>query len=129
MHACHACGVDLDLGLNVVIGRRDECPKCRAPLHACRNCVAYDEDMRHGCRELNAEPPRDKDAANFCDFFALRSGAMAEREADKSAAAKASLEALFGPKPSERSAAGPASQGSDDPAARAKAALDALFKK
>src|SRR4051812_21406210 len=100
MHACHACGADLDLGVNVVIGRRDECPRCRAPLHACRNCAAYDETMRHGCRELNAEPPHDKDAANFCDFFALRSGPMAEREADPSAAAKARLEALFGPRPS-----------------------------
>jgi hypothetical protein len=125
MLACHACGRELDLGLGAVVGRRDECPQCRAPLHACRNCAAYDEAMRHGCREPNAEPPRDKDAANFCDFFVMKHGPMADREEDQSAKARSALAALFGGKPKEQAAGGQP----EDPAARAKAALEALFKK
>lgn len=95
MHACHACGAELDLGLAGNAGRRDDCPHCRAPLHACRNCVAFDEAARHGCKEPAAEPPRDKDAANYCDFFLYRKGAMAPREEDPKAKALAALDALF----------------------------------
>jgi hypothetical protein len=127
MLACHACGKELDPGLNAAVGRRDECPHCRSPLHACRNCAAFDEAMRHGCCEPNAEPPRDKDAANFCDFFALKRGPMAERGEDPSAKAKAALDALFSGKPA--SGAPAPSPEPQDPAARARAALDALFKK
>lgn len=95
MHCCHGCGAELDLGLGGVAGRRDECPRCRAPLHACRNCRAFDETARHGCREPAAEPPRDKDAANFCDFFVYREGPMAPREEDPRAKALSALDALF----------------------------------
>jgi hypothetical protein len=81
--------------------------------------------MQHGCREPNAEPPRDKDAANFCDFFVIKRGPVAERGEDQSAKARSALDALFGGKAVEQATAGQP----EDPAARAKAALDALFKK
>jgi hypothetical protein len=126
MFACHACGGELDLGLNAVPGRRDECPRCRAPLHACINCAAYDDSRQNGCIEPNAEPPRDKHAANFCDFFALRRGPMAAREADPSVAARSALDALFAGKPSAAPKVGAAEE---DPASRARRALDELFKK
>src|SRR5438552_2004736 len=51
MHVCHACQKVVDLGVSGAAGRRDECPHCRAPLHCCLNCHAYDESMRYGCRE------------------------------------------------------------------------------
>jgi hypothetical protein len=141
MFACHVCGAELDLGLNAVVGRRDECPSCRAPLHACRNCAAYDDSRQNGCIEPNAEPPRDKAMANFCDFFALRRGPMAEREADQSAKARAALDALFGDGSAVplRPVAGEAGSSSkqtsaqppkeEDQATRARRALDDLFKK
>jgi hypothetical protein len=95
MLACHACGAELDLGVAGTAGRGDDCPACRAPLHACRNCRAYDLSARYGCREPQAEPPHDKDAANFCDLFVYRQGAAAAREEDPKAKALAALEALF----------------------------------
>src|SRR2546422_1950434 len=61
MHVCHACRREVDLGVSAAAGRRDECPHCRAPLHCCLNCHAYDESMRYGCREPQAEPPADKE--------------------------------------------------------------------
>ncbi len=95
MICCHACGAELDLGVAKVAGRQDSCPGCRAPLHACRNCHAYEETARHGCREPQAEPPHDKDAPNFCELFVFRKGAATPREADPRAEAMARLEALF----------------------------------
>jgi hypothetical protein len=95
MHVCHACGNEIDLGLARAAGRREECPHCRAPLHACRNCTAFDETARYGCREPQAEPPLDKDAANYCDFFVFRKGPAAPKEEDPRAKALADLEALF----------------------------------
>jgi hypothetical protein len=98
MHACHACGAAVDLGVSGVAGRADQCPACSAPLHACRNCHAYDDSARHGCREPQAEPPHDKDAANFCELFVYRKGGMKPKEEDPKAKAMAALEALFGKK-------------------------------
>lgn len=95
MPFCHACAKELDLGVGGIVGRRDECPHCREPLHACRNCHAFDETVRYGCRERQAEPPRDKTAANACDYFVLRKDAPAPREEDPRANALAALDALF----------------------------------
>ena len=95
MLACHGCGAEIDLGVGGIAGRADECPSCRAPLHACRNCRAYDDTARHGCREPQAEPPHDKDAGNFCDFFVFRAGAAKPKEADPRAQALAALNDLF----------------------------------
>ena len=95
MIACHACGAELDLGVGNIAGRGDSCSHCRAPLHACRNCHAHAAAARHGCREPQAEPPNDKDAANFCELFVYRQGAARPREEDPRAKALAALEALF----------------------------------
>ena len=93
--ACQACRKELDLGLGGTAGRRDECPHCRAPLHCCFNCHAYDDTARHGCREPQAEPPHDKAAENYCDLFVFRKGARPPREEDPRAKALAALDALF----------------------------------
>ena len=95
MLVCHACGKEIDLGLGGTAGRRDECEHCRAPLHACRNCAAYDLSARYGCREPQAEPPHDNDAANYCDFFVFRKCPAAPKEEDPRAKALAALDALF----------------------------------
>ena len=95
MNVCHACRQEIDLGLGGTAGRRDDCPQCRAPMHACLNCHAYDDTARHGCREPQAEPPHDKAAANYCDLFVFRKGERAPREEDPRAKALAALEAMF----------------------------------
>ena len=48
---------------------RDECPACGRDLHICRNCEFYDLNAYRQCRESISEPVRDKDKANYCDFF------------------------------------------------------------
>ncbi|MCB0413443.1 MAG: hypothetical protein KDD50_03860 [Bdellovibrionales bacterium] len=74
------------------IGRREECPECGADLHVCRNCRFYDEKAYNECVETSADVVREKDRANFCDFFELNTEAKAADEKDK---LKAAAEALF----------------------------------
>jgi hypothetical protein len=92
---CRRCGAPLD-GLSLPISRRDKCPSCGVPVHACKQCRFYDPAVSDQCREDDAERVSDKDTANFCDYFQLGAGrfdAGRSREAERSQSA---LDALFG---------------------------------
>jgi hypothetical protein len=91
---CWKCGASLT-ALSLPLSRRDECPKCRAELHVCRMCVEYDTRVAHHCREPTAEEVRDKEHANFCDFFRPRAGAYTPPD-PAAERARADLEKLFG---------------------------------
>jgi len=52
-----------------VLGRRSECPKCRADLHVCKNCQHHDPKAYNECLEPSADVVKEKDRANFCDHF------------------------------------------------------------
>ncbi len=92
MKSCHACKKPLDLGRE--IGRRDECPFCRADLHCCRNCRFYDPAAPRQCRETQAELVREKAKANFCGFFSFADRAP-QNEADGTEKARKALDDLF----------------------------------
>lgn len=89
--ACFNCGKELKFAGNV--GRRDECPHCRADVHVCKNCEHYDPKVYNECRETQADVVREKDRANFCDYFSPRKGGV--NIDDKKAALRAAAEALF----------------------------------
>lgn len=67
------------------VTRRDECPKCKTELHVCLNCSFFDEKKAYGCKEERADPPRDKERANFCEYFKFReeNDGMSKKEAEK----------------------------------------------
>jgi hypothetical protein len=67
MKFCHSCRRELALGREV--GRKDECPHCRADLRCCLNCRFYDRSAPKQCREPIADLVREKDKANYCDHF------------------------------------------------------------
>ena len=73
------------------------------------------------CREPIAEEVKDKERANFCDYFKPRPGAYSKADVSASNQARAGLDALFGG----------AKDAAPEPTAadRAKAELDKLFKK
>ena len=48
------------------------------------------------CFEDRADPPLQKENANFCDFFAPAGGAFEAKTSTKSDAARNELDALFG---------------------------------
>jgi hypothetical protein len=85
MKRCFRCrkGVDTPEGTS----RRDECPHCGADLHVCLNCEFYEEGRANACREPQVEPVKEKDRANFCDYFRFRedgaSAASGKKEAEQ----------------------------------------------
>lgn len=75
------------------VGFRDECLGCHADLHSCKNCQFYDVKSYNQCRENSADVVREKDRANYCDYFTPRQGAS--HQGDEKARLKAAAEALF----------------------------------
>ena len=90
---CFSCGAK-----NPIIGRvsrRDECFKCHADLHVCKNCRFYDPGAYNECKESSADVVREKEESNFCDYFEPGSGSF---EKSKKEDLLAAAEALFGKK-------------------------------
>lgn len=75
------------------IGFRDECMHCRNDLHVCKNCEFYDPKAYNECREPSADVVREKDRANYCDYFSPKQGALSAD--DQKAKLKAAADALF----------------------------------
>lgn len=116
---CWKCGASLD-ELPLPLGRREECPACHADLHVCRMCRFYDTGVAHACREPVAEEVKDKERANFCDYFQARPGAYRPADDAPAHAARSQLDALFG---------GASTPGSPTDAEAAREELEKLFGK
>ena len=65
---CGACG---DL-LPIATGSLEQCPSCRADIHACRQCAHFDVSQRFQCTQPIPERIEDKTARNDCASFTLR---------------------------------------------------------
>ncbi len=94
---CWRCGASLAT-LSLPLRRLDECPKCRAELHVCKLCVEYDVHVAKHCREPTIEEVRDKEKANFCDYFKPRAAAWIAPDQALLDASRSALDALFGKK-------------------------------
>ncbi len=124
-HQCYKCKEELVF--DVKIARLDTCPNCSAYLHSCRNCRFWSINAHNQCTENQGEFIRDREAANFCNWFAFR--VMGEDNSAEINAVKSKLDALFGgggAGPAKPAAAVPLSPQTDSDA---RARLEALFKK
>jgi hypothetical protein len=92
---CWNCGAALD-GVPQPISRHEHCQKCSEALHCCRLCRHFDAASSTRCTEDRAEPPTNKESANFCEWFAPRGGAHEGPSGGRQADARAKLDALFG---------------------------------
>lgn len=92
---CPACGKTVSVAEPV--GRRETCPLCSADLHACVNCTHYDPGAYNGCREPQADRVVEKNTANFCDYFSIRTTG-GKGVVDPKVKARAALDGLFGKK-------------------------------
>ncbi len=115
---CWKCGASL-AQLTLPLLRLDACKQCGAELHACKQCCFYDIAVAKQCRETVAEEVRDKQRANFCDYFVLNNHAHQPTVANGSS--RTALDALFG----NQSESGSSSSSSG----KQRNALDDLFKK
>ena len=64
---CYRCGKDITKHQKT--GRQEACPHCGVYLHCCFNCSFYDANVYHQCREPQAEWVKEKDSANYCEYF------------------------------------------------------------
>ena len=89
---CAGCGASISV--DTPVRRQDECPKCKADLRACRQCASFEIAARGSCREPGIEPVRDKEKANYCEYFRFQGGKGTRSEQSK-ADLRAAAEALF----------------------------------
>jgi hypothetical protein len=114
---CWSCGESL-AEEPLPLSRTAECRHCRAELHVCRMCRHYDPRVPGRCREERADPPQDRDRANFCDWFEASAGAWKPQEPRRDPEAEAELAALFGEAPGDTPLE--ASREPEDPLAAAR---------
>lgn len=100
MIPCYACGASL-AEVPLPLSRHEYCPGCGTELHCCRMCRHYDSGRANDCTEGRAEPPSNKEGANFCDWFAPKDGAGASSK-HRNDDARAKLEALFSNEPPDK---------------------------
>jgi len=96
---CWKCGQTIDLPPARRVGNRDTCPTCDSDLHSCRNCRFYDTSKNNQCAETQAEWVRDKEMANYCDYFSappgLSVGRIGSRSVSAAQDAKKRFDSLF----------------------------------
>lgn len=65
---CSNCGAVLAPGFNAA----GQCPRCKAELHSCKQCVHFDTGAQFECTQPIPERIARKDAHNECTFFEFR---------------------------------------------------------
>src|SRR5882672_1140499 len=116
---CWKCGASL-AALTLPLRRLEECKACGAELHVGRMCVDYDTSVAKSCREPIAEEVKEKERANFCDYFQPRPHAYRPRDETQARKSRSALDSLFGNQPGG---------GAESTADSSRARLDELFKK
>ncbi|MBN1542693.1 hypothetical protein JW992_11160 [candidate division KSB1 bacterium] len=90
---CYRCGYIQTIDRKLF--RQDTCPRCSSYLRCCLMCRHYDRRAYHECKESEATWVRDKESANFCDYFELQQITVSREPDDPATIAKKKLEDLF----------------------------------
>lgn len=93
---CWKCKKEINLENGIY--RSSTCSFCGADLHCCRQCKFYSPGSHYDCREVQAELVKDKERANFCDYFSASNkfSGGTDQSDDKAAKARDAFNALFG---------------------------------
>jgi hypothetical protein len=86
---CAACGTVLPAATATL----EQCPNCRAAIHACRQCTHFEPGRRFECAQPIPERLSDKSARNECPWFALR--VTVERDASPDSTRPADIRRAF----------------------------------
>ncbi len=92
---CKKCGKPIS---QTQIFRTSTCEFCGADLHSCVNCKFYSPGSHYDCHETIDELVKDKEGANFCDYFSVAQidAGTGNQGPGKSDQARAAFAALFG---------------------------------
>lgn len=92
---CKKCGKPIT---QAQIVRTSTCEICGADLHSCVNCKFYSPGSHYDCHETIDELVKDKERANFCDYFSVAQidAGAGNQGPSKSDQARAAFAALFG---------------------------------
>jgi len=93
--ACWKCGASLK-AVPKPLSRLSRCPECFADLYCCRMCRKFAPRYISKCSDERADPPQNKQGANFCDWFVPDPQAYSGHEKSAEEQAKDQLAALFG---------------------------------
>ena len=72
MNVCALC--NNTVVIDKYFTRKSTCPKCGGDLHICMNCRFYSPTSHNKCLEPKAEFQRNREKANFCDYFVFKKG-------------------------------------------------------
>jgi len=64
-------------------------------LHVCRMCIHFDPMAPSQCREDDAEDVKEKELANFCEWYTPSETAFSPKPKSEADEALESLEAMF----------------------------------
>jgi hypothetical protein len=118
---CWRCGVAIKPDQRPIT-RLERCRACQADLHACRQCRHYTTRLTGYCDHDHAKPPRERERANFCQYFTPQPGPHAAQQGADARHARSGLDALFGVPTEDFEPAGQRSE-----ADRARQELERLF--
>ena len=82
--------------LSLPLLRQDQCPECFVYVHCCRMCEFFDPGVAEQCREDDAEEVKNKEGANFCDYFRPIAGAHDSSYVSAETQARSQLDSMFG---------------------------------
>ena len=90
--ACWNCG-ELAVNEPLPLSRHAACQHCFEMLHCCVMCRHFDPSSRPTCQHDLADPPRESDSANFCDYLSPHFGRdrSSRRQGNGAAASLAQL--------------------------------------
>jgi hypothetical protein len=72
-----------------------KCPRCKADLHACKQCTYFDTASRFECTQpVSARIPK-KEVNNQCSFYSPRTTVERETSSTKPMDARQAFENLF----------------------------------
>ena len=94
MSVCYYCGAGFPDNFEVY--KTTECPSCGRDAKVCKNCSFYSPGSKWDCRETVPEDVRDKERANFCDYFRLGGAGSGGKMKKKAEDARSAFDSLFG---------------------------------
>lgn len=122
---CWRCGTAVKSDQQPIT-RLEQCRHCHADLHVCRLCRSWNPRYTSKCSHDHAEPPLDRERANFCQYFRPAAGVFRKNTGTPAEeTARTVLESLFGDtqeQPGTDTDAGRMTE-----TERARRELDALF--